>query len=189
MNRARVEPLVHSERGVSLTALGLAAAALVALVSTAIPLAQRWQQTAAIDRLCDDGAKLFDAIVRYNAHHGFPPPDGTRSPEGMNVRTFAPLSTQGYLDDAETILASLEGERVMAYDTPGLPGREGFWLILADRQHPEIQLLVASTDAFPMAPETWLEGIYLIRGSSLEKLRALPLNDTSRAIPEGARHV
>lgn len=153
-------------------ALGLAVASL--LVALAIPTVSRALQASRQERLAGTAQELFSAIRRYEEDHGFPPPPGSKQPEGLNLRTLAPLSQAGYLVNSEEILSLLRDGRVTAYDRPGLTGEAGFWLLLVDRSRPEIQLLAAATDSFPLAPGQWLEGIYQIRGDRLVKLRDAP---------------
>lgn len=175
-------------RGVTLIELlFLVAIVLVALVLS-VPFAARSLQSAAINRLADDGKSLFEAIVRYQSDHGHPPYPGSAEDEGLNLRTLAPLTTAGYFRNAEALLSRLSDHRLLAYDTPGLPGREGFWMILVDAQRPEIQVLVASTDQFPLTPDSFLEGIYLIRGMSLEKLDDAPVPVPQPSSQDGSQH-
>lgn len=175
-------------RGLTLIeSLVLVAIVAVALV-LAMPIASRSLQRAAINRLADDGKSLFESIVRFQSDHGHPPYPGSADDDGLNLRTLAPLTTAGYFRNADALLSRLSDHRLLAYDTPGLPGREGFWMILVDGQRPGIQVLVASTDQFPLTPDTFIEGIYLIRGTSLEKLDDAPVPVPPPPSQGGSRH-
>jgi len=167
-------------RGVSLVqaALGLAVASL--FVALAIPTVSRALQASHQERLAGTAQVLFAAIRHYEEDHGSPPPPGSKQPDGLNLRTLAPLSQAGYLVDTDEILSLLRDGRVTAYDCPESAGEAGFWILLVDRSRPEIQLLAAATDAFPLAPGQWLEGIYQIRGDRLVKLRDASLAPTHR---------
>lgn len=172
------------ERGMTLpellTGLGVAGLLMVA----AVPTYGRSLQAAAIKGLSRDGQVLQAALARYQSDHGHPPTPGSEGQDGLNLRTLAPLTTDGYLTNETALLARLQDKRVLAYDTPGLPGREGYWLLLVDAARPEIQMLVAATDQFPLAPDQWVEGVYLIRGSKLEPVATAPLPDEPE--PESA---
>ncbi len=161
-------------KGITLIELLVAVAIMAILTVESFPAISRSRQASAIERLATDGEQIFQSLARYQSDHGRLPYPGVGDGEGLNLRTLAPLTTAGYLVSPDAILARLSDHRVLAYDTPGLPGREGFWLILVDAKRPELQVLVASTDQFPLAPDTFIEGIYLIRGTTLEKLRDAP---------------
>ncbi|MDQ7086654.1 MAG: hypothetical protein Q9Q13_01815 [Acidobacteriota bacterium] len=153
----------------------LLALALVAiLTSLAVPTFGRALVAARQQRLAAAAGQIFTAVRRYQADHGHPPAPGSLRPDGFNLRTLTPLADRGYLAGPEAILTQLKDRRVTAYDTSGPDGSSGFWLLLIDADSPELQILAASTDDFPLAPGRWLEGIYLLRGEQLEKLRGAP---------------
>ncbi len=136
------------------------------------------------DRLVADARILYQAIARYEDDHGAPPLPGTSTASGLNLRTLAPLATTGYLPEADSILARLRDERVTAYDATGAQGR-GFWLVLTDRTDPSVQVLAARTDSFPLAAESWIEGIFAFEGDALRKLAPppAPRDGSARAEP------
>ncbi len=154
-------------RGVTLVELLVVLGVLAVLVSISIPFGTRALQEARQQRLVAVGRSLFVAVERYVADHGHPPWPGASIPGGLNLRTLEPLHGGGYLNHSAGLVEPLRDGRVTAYDTPGLPGSEGFWLLLVDKNRPEVQVLAASTDEFPLAPGTHLEGIYLVRGHRL----------------------
>ena len=152
---------------VALTLVGI-------LASLAVPTLSRALVVARQQRLASSAGQIFAAVRRYQADHGRPPAPGSLRPDGFNLRTLTPLADRGYIAGPESILAQLKDRRVTAYDTSGPDGSGGFWLLLIDADSPELQILAASTDDFPLAPGQWLEGIYLLRGEKLEKLRGAP---------------
>ena len=165
------------QQGMSLVEL-LACLAIVAVLATlAVPAARRVHDRSRLALLAADGRVLAGALLRWEADHGTPPPAGASSPDGFNTRTLDPLVSGGYLLAPAPILSHLADGRVAVYDAPGAqPGAgRGFWLVLVDRDVPGLAVVVASTDAFPLTPGTWIEGIYLLRGDRLERIDRAPL--------------
>ncbi len=134
---------------------------------------QAWQRVATerrLDALVAGGEQIFAAIDAYVADRGAPPPPGSSRPGGLNARTLAPLSSEGYLAGASGIIEHLAGQRISAYDVAG----ERFWMVIRDADDPRLALLIARTDRFPLVPETWIEGLYRIEGSRLVKIEPPP---------------
>ncbi len=165
------------ERGISLLELVLSVAIVATLATLSVPASRRVVDRAHVARLAADGRVLAAALLRWEADHGAPPPAGASRPGGFNTRTLDPLVARGYLLSPAPILGHLAKGRVTVYDAPGAePGAgRGFWLVLTDAGRPGLQVLVASTDAFPLAPGDWIEGIYLLRGDRLERIDRAPL--------------
>lgn len=162
-------------RGLSLAELVATLGLLTLIGVMAVPLVNRAMQAAAVRRLQEGGRTLYASLQRYQEDNGHPPRPAGGGDDGFNLRTLAPLTTGGYLTDPGSLLARFRDARVLAYDTPGLPGREGFWLIVGERTRPEIQLLIASTDQFPLTPDTFLEGLFLIEDATVRRLEGPPL--------------
>ncbi len=175
------------ERGISLPELLVSVAIVAVLATMAVPASRRVVDRAHLARLATDGRVLASALLRWQADHGTPPPAGATRPDGFNTRTLDPLVSRGYLLAPAPILGHLAGNRVTVYDAPGAePGAgRGFWLVLTDGAIPGLQVVVASTDAFPLAPGTWVEGIYLLRGDRLERIDRAPLPTTFRGGRDG----
>ena len=165
---------LQSSRGLTLLETLIALVLVGLLASLAVPTLGRALLVARQQRLASAAGQIFTAVRRYQADHGRPPAPGSLQPDGFNLRTLAPLADRGYLAGTDGILAQLKDGRVTAYDTSGPEGTGGFWLLLIDADSPELQILAASTDNFPLSPGHWLEGIYLLRGDRLEKLRGAP---------------
>ncbi len=173
-------------RGITLVELLVVLLTLSLLVALAVPATTRALQSAHRTRLAGIGQALFHAVQRYVVDHGHPPPPGSSQVDGLNLRTLAPLAPAGYLPHPGALLDALRDRRVTAYDTPGPPGKEGFWMLLIDGERAEIQVLVASTDQFPLSPGVWIEGIYQLRGNRLERLAdARPTERAGQAFPMG----
>ncbi|UCF69157.1 MAG: hypothetical protein JSV80_07705 [Acidobacteriota bacterium] len=168
-----------SQGGITATELLIVVAVLALIVVVTLPVAARWASRDNERRLVEVGNALFEALEQYRADHGQVPPPGAGAPGGFNLRTLAPLSTDGYVTDSEPRLAALRRRRVSAYDS--IAGSEAYWALLVDRDDPDVQVIVASTDAFPLLPDTWLDGVYVLRGERLEKQRR------ARARSESAR--
>ncbi|GEM_PF-3405366 len=175
MKRSTTKGAEHERQGgLTLLEVLLVIAMLGILSVAAIPTMQRAHHAARFGKIVADGTAISRAILHFAADHGAPPPAGTRNGSGLNLHTLAPLSDTGYLRDSHAILSHLDGRQITAYDTPGPPERGGFWLIMTDARYRGLQILVASTDMFPLAPDTWLEGIYRIEGGEVHKIEGLP---------------
>ncbi|RMG44970.1 MAG: hypothetical protein D6718_08840 [Acidobacteria bacterium] len=160
----------RNEWGVTLAELVIVGSVVAAVVLLALPVAKQAAQWRSQRRLSRAAAVLFEALEAYHSDRGSFPPPGANQPDGFNLRTLEPLSTHGYLRRPQELLSLLRGRRVSAYDSD----EDGFWLLLVDAHRPEIQIVVASTDRFPLQPESWIEGIYRLEGSRLVRLRAEP---------------
>ncbi len=154
--------------------------ALLLVVAAALPLWQGYTNKQRADALADEGLRRLEALLAFEEQHGAPPRAGAGERDGFNLRTLEPLAGTGFLGNPDDLLAGLAGRRVSAYDAPDLAGGEGFWALLQDAANPGIQVVAASTDSFPRAPDTWIEGVYLLRGDELERVRVASAPRTKR---------
>lgn len=145
--------------------------ALALVVAAALPLWTALNEKSRAEALADDGLRLLEALLAFEQENGIPPRPGAGQQEGFNLRTLEPLTSAGFVGKPDELLAGLRGRRISAYDAPGLAGGEGFWAILQDLENPGIQVVAASTDSFPLTPDTWIEGVYLLRGDELQRVR------------------
>lgn len=92
---------------------------IVGLVSSiAIPVFTRAMQKASRMAAGASLLQVHDAMARYYTDNGqFP---------ALNTTTFEPLVSGGYLDDPETLLNKLQGNKVWLYLNLG---NAGWWLI------------------------------------------------------------
>ena len=174
-------PVEHAETGAApLWARFAPLVAFALVVAAALPLWSAYSQKSRADALADEGLRLLEALLDFEQESGIPPRPGAGERDGFNLRTLEPLAGAGFIGNPDEVLARLEGRRISAYDAPGLEGGEGFWAILQDLENPGIQVVVASTDSFPLAPDTWIEGVYLLRGDELERVRVASAPRTKR---------
>jgi hypothetical protein len=146
---------------------------MIALVASAVPVLSRTAEQARVEAFQRDLSPLVEALLAFEASEGRAPSADGRRGRAFNLSTLAPLSDGGYLAAPDAVLAKLHNTRLDVYDNPGERDGRGFWLVATCAEDPRIQILVARTDHFPLVPERWLEGLYLVRGGTLEKLAAL----------------
>lgn len=182
------EPRAENPRRTGIPPWQVAAALLaLALVLTAgWNLSRKWSASQRLARLTADASSVYLAIARFEDDHGAPPAPGAGRESGLNLRTLAPLSTGGYLPEAPAILARLHDGRVTAYDARD-DRSGGFWMVLTDVEDPRMQVLAARTDAFPLATETWIEGLFTWEGDALRKLAPPPDAATANRRREARR--
>lgn len=119
-----------------------------------------------VNDLAQVGTRIQQGLESHRAQRGRVP-SRSLDGRGLNLETLAPLTSDDLVESAETLLAKLAHGRVLAYDAPAA---QEYWLLIGDRHQPQLQLLVARTDSYPASKGTWLEGLYLVRASGLERV-------------------
>jgi len=110
---------------------------------------------------------LSEAFGRYYSSHGAFP--NAYADPRFECDTLEPLRRRGYYDGF--ITATLVEGRLDAYFSPDDRGlNQEYWLEMTLERDPSIRIVVARSDDAPLGSGEWLEGVYLYRHGSLEKI-------------------
>jgi type II secretory pathway pseudopilin PulG len=158
----------HRDSGFSFVDLTLVVAILAMVAGIVIPAYSSRTRESRTTALAADATRFYDALVRFKEETGNFPATFAPSERALDRTTLAPLSSEGYLDNAPALVEQLQAYRVSIYFSPTIDGaNEKFWSILAHDDDPSILLLVAHTDSFTMDPGDWYDGVYFIIGDEI----------------------
>jgi hypothetical protein len=110
---------------------------------------------------------LYLAFERfYERHHRYPDAySGTR----LEPNTLEPLRSRGYYTGP--LIGYLDGHRIDAYDSPGVPGKDReFWIEMTLQHDPSIRILVSRSDDAPMSGGDWFDGAFMLRNGTIEPI-------------------
>ena len=138
-----------------LTIISLLAAMSVPLYATAI----KKSRTSAMIADC---RHIYDAMIRYRADIGqFP------SEDEFDKSTLSPLSTEGYLSQADSITRKLQGEEILIYLAPDVDGQDQQFIIVnRHKTDPTVIVVAVQTDIIDDT-DGWVDGVYVITEEDL----------------------
>jgi hypothetical protein len=100
--------------------------------------------------VAESGRAIYTGLIQHNVDNG-------TFPVKVDLQTLEPLSTQGYVDNAESIVSKLWGGRMRVY----IPvGTEEFFIVLRSKTNPPAIFAVMRTDNWGGDFGVWYDGVY-----------------------------
>ena len=110
---------------------------------------------------------LYTAMQKYYERHASYPSSYTGQP--FDIQTLDPLARRGYYRGP--LLMKIRGNALDAYGSPDDDGPDQeFWIEMTLAGDPSVRVLVVRSDDAPMSGGIWLDGVYLLKNNSLERL-------------------
>jgi prepilin-type N-terminal cleavage/methylation domain-containing protein len=138
------------EAGFSMIELMIVVLIIGLISSIAIPMMRHAMDKAHRATVAESGRAIYTGLIQHNVDTG-------TFPVKVDLQTLEPLSTLGYVDNAESIVAKLYAGRMLVY----IPlGTEEFFVVLRSKTNPPAFFTVMRTDNWGGDPGVWFDGVY-----------------------------
>ena len=155
------------QKGFTIIEILMVLAILAIIAAIAVPGLHQARLKAEIGALAGDSRAIYVAFKQFYVDNGMFP-NASSSP-AFHLQTFNPLRSGAYYRGNVTRL--LVGNRADAYDSPDDMGNnQEFWLEMTLLKDPSVRFVVAHSNDAPLGGGQWLDGVYLFRDGTLQKL-------------------
>lgn len=148
----------ESQAGYSLIELMITLVIIALLTSIAVPMFREALSRSHRASVAEEGRKFAQAMMAYAV-------DNTTFPAAVDLVTIAPLSTNGYFDNAQGFVQKLLGDTMTSYTVT--PQNDEYFAVLTCKGDPTAVFVALRTDNWAGDPGTWYEGIYYLQGGNL----------------------
>jgi len=155
---------LHGNEGFTLIELMIVVVIISLTSAMAIPLYQNALENTHRSALQADSYQLYNSLMTYQFDY-----DKFPSESEFDLKTLAPLSTDGYFNAARTFTGKLRDKQVLIYLAPDIDGEDTQFIALAQSEiDPGMIFAVAYTN---IVEETggWIDGVYIITPEDLEE--------------------
>ena len=150
--------------GFTLLELMVVTVIVAALASIVASRVREVMVKAHINSVVADGKILYTGLQEFYAKN-YEFPNATSNP-AFDLTTFEPLRSMGFYQG--NMLDRLVNNRADAYDSPDDQGpNQEFWVQMSLKLDPKYQVMIGSSDNAPLAPGTWLEGVFVFENGTL----------------------
>jgi prepilin-type N-terminal cleavage/methylation domain-containing protein len=154
---------LHGTRGFTLIELMIVVVIISLASAIAIPVYESALENTHRSALQADSYQLYNALMTYQFDY-----DKFPGESEFDLKTLAPLSTEGYFNAARTFTGKLRDKQVLIYLAPDIDGEDTQFIALAQSEiDPGMIFAVVYTN---IVEETggWVDGVYIITPEDLE---------------------
>jgi len=155
---------LHHTDGFTLIELMIVVVIISLASAMAIPVYENALENTHRSALQADSYQLYNSLMTYQFDY-----DKFPSESEFNVKTLAPLSTDGYFNAARTFTGKLRNKQVLIYLAPDVDGEDTQFIALAQSDiDPGMIFAVVYTN---IIEETggWVDGVHVITPEDLEE--------------------
>jgi len=156
---------LHDNDGFTLIELMIVVAIISLATAMAIPVYENALENTHRSALQADSYQLYNSLMTYQFDY-----DKFPGESEFDLRTLAPLSTDGYFNAARTFTGKLRDKQVLVYLAPDIDGEDTQFIALAQSDiDPTMIFAVVYTN---IVEETggWVDGVYIITPEDLEEV-------------------
>jgi prepilin-type N-terminal cleavage/methylation domain-containing protein len=155
--------LSHRSTGFTLIELMIVVAIISLVSAMAIPVYEDAIRNSHRSALQADCYQLYHSFMTYQFDH-----DKFPSESEFDVKTLAPLSTEGYFNASATFTGKLRNRQLLVYLAPDVDGEDTQFVTVAQADiDPTVIFAVVYTNVVAET-DGWVDGVYLITPQDLE---------------------